>query len=146
MNGPIGGLGLKVMEITMKAATLRSWKLYSLAAAVLALSACGDTGSTAPTQPVNLTGTWSMTANNFPFTTNIGQVATAITGSMHSLSSSEPDTPIDGTFNGTAVSFTRHGEAYTQVYTGTVSSDGKTMSGTFSHNGSASTYAWSATR
>ncbi len=130
----------------MKTATLRSWKLYSLAAVVLALSACGDAGSTAPTQPVSLTGTWSMTANNFPFTASFGQAGTAITGSMHSLSSSEPDTPIDGTFDGTAVSFARHGAAYTQVYTGTVSSDGKTLSGTFSHNGSASSYAWSATR
>jgi hypothetical protein len=134
--------------MTMRMVTPRWWKVSSLVASVLLLAACGSTG---PTETVNLTGTWSMVANtSFAFTLSIQQTGSAVTGTMHPTSPSGMDTQIAGTLNATVVSFTRQwsdaGTAYTQVYTGTVSADGKTMSGTFSHNGSESTYAWSAQR
>jgi hypothetical protein len=129
----------------MTMATPRWWKTCSLLAFVLLLAACGGTDSTAPTKALNLTGTWSMVGNNYTFTLTIQHTGTVVTGTMHPLQGGA-DTPIDGTLNGTAVSFTRRWSSNTQVFTGTVSAGGNTMEGTFSHNGSASTYLWSAQR
>jgi hypothetical protein len=150
MNGPIAGPQAK--EMTMRTTKLRYWMMLSLVAPVLLLSACGDSGSTAPTPvptptPISLTSAWSMIGNStFVFTLSISQVGTTITGTMDSLNTGESNTQIDGAFDGTTITFIRHGASYTQVYTGSVSSNGNKITGTYSHNASASIYPWSATR
>ena len=127
----------------------RWWKVNSLVALVLLLAACG---TTAPSENIDLTGMWSMVGNTtFSFTLTLQQTGAAITGTLHPTSPPGIDGQIAGTLNGTAVSFTRQwtdsGTVYTQAYTGTVSTDGKMMSGTFSsQNGGASIYPWSAKR
>jgi hypothetical protein len=140
----------------MRIMKLRSWTMLSLVAPVLLLAACGDSGSTDPTPvptptPISLTGAWSMDETGstpfvYTFTLTINQTGAAIAGVMDSLNTSEANTPIDGAFDGTTITFVRHGATYTQVYTGAVSSGGHKLSGTFSHNNSASIYLWSATR
>ncbi len=133
---------------------LRYRMLLALVVPVLMLGACGDSNSTAPTPvptpaPISLTGTWSMTGNTNPvytFTLSISQAGSSISGVMDSLNTKEANTPIDGAFDGTTITFVRHGATYTQVYTGTVSNGGNTLSGTYSHNNSASIYVWSASR
>ena len=129
--------------------------MLALVAPVLLLSACGGDSATAPTPvatpaptpaSINVTGAWSMIGNNYTFTLSLTQTGTVITGIMDSLSTKEANTAIDGSFDGTSIVFTRHGANYTQVYTGTVSSDGKKLTGTFRHNASTSTYPWTASR
>jgi len=133
----------------------RSWMMLALLAPVLMLGACGgDDNSTTPTPvptptPISLTGNWSMTGNTspaYPFTLSITQAGASISGVMDSLNTKEANTPIDGAFDGTTLTFVRHGASYTQVYAGTVSAGGNKLSGTYSHNNSASIYVWSATR
>jgi len=136
----------------MRMTKLRYWTMLSLVVPVLLLSACGDSGSTEPTPvptptPINLTGSWNEVGNNnFVFALTLTQTGAAITGVMDSLNTAEANTAIDGAFDGTTITFTRHGASYTQVYTGTVSSGGNRLAGTFSHNSSASIYPWFATR
>lgn len=136
----------------MSMTKLRHWMMLSLVAPVLLLSACGDSSSTDPTPvptptPISLTGQWSMIAKDtYVFTLNLNQAGTSITGVMDVLNTTEANTVIDGAFDGTTIAFTRHGASYTQVYTGTVSAGGSRLAGTYSHNGGASIYTWSATR
>jgi hypothetical protein len=133
--------------------------MLALVTPVLLLSACGGDNATAPTPiatpvptpaptpvPINVTGNWSMIGNNYKFTLSLTQTGTVVTGIMDSLSTKEANTPVDGFFDGTAIVFTRHGANYTQVYTGTVSSDGSRLTGTFRHNASTATYPWTASR
>jgi hypothetical protein len=135
----------------MRTTKLRYLMMLSLVP-VLLLSACGDSDSTNPTPvptptPISLTGAWSMTAKGtYTFTLTITQAGTAITGMMDSLNTAEANTLIAGVFDGTTVTFVRQGANYTQMYTGVVSTDGKIITGTYTHNAAATTYAWSATR
>ncbi len=114
--------------------------LLALVVTAASFTSCGS-------DSLDLTGSWSMVANRtFSFALTIRHNGSEITGTMDSLSDAEPDTPIAGTLKGSSITFRRTGSWYTQDYTGSVTPDGKTMAGTFSQDGAAARFDWSATR
>lgn len=87
-----------------------------------------DNNPLTPLPVVDVTGTWWLTdrsQGSYVFT----QTGNAISGVFRS-GISESDWPLEGTINGRAISFTKHMAYYDGTLTGTVSEDGRTMTGT----------------
>jgi hypothetical protein len=115
--------------------------LMTLAVMVASFTGCSSDDA------IDLAGTWSMVANQtFQFDLTIKQDGSTITGTMVRVAGTEADTPIAGTIDGTTVSFTRTGATFTQVYTGSITPDAKTMGGTFTAGGGTTSFPWNATR
>lgn len=88
---------------------------------------------TAPAQdPKDLSGTWNFTHfdDRFQGWISLSQSGSALQGTWHTSSGkSEPDTPVAGSVDGTAVTFTRFLGSNQQSYALTLSADGKRLDG-----------------
>jgi hypothetical protein len=120
--------------------------LFVLAMMIVPFTGCSDDDE----DSIDLTGTWSMdvmaNTSTFKFNLTIKQSGSTITGTMIDKQTAAEST-VAGTLTDTQVSLLRTIPGFVQMYTGTVSPDGKTMAGTWGNQGSGTVLGnWSAAR
>ncbi len=128
---------------------LRTRAVRCSAAAVVALAAgAGLSSAVAATSHASITGTWSVTGPS-PLVAQQWTISESTSGSLsgEGTGSSGPFATISGSVSGSSVTVvtTYTSVSYTATFTGTVSADGTTMSGTWSDTNGLSGESWSAT-
>lgn len=114
-----------------------TFETVALGVLLVVLSACGGGGNSS-TAPVNMAGNWQFTGNSttfgYTFTASgqVNQTKSSISGTL-SLSGSPCARTADfsGTLNGTSLSATLNESGQNVSFTGTVSADGNSLSGTY---------------
>lgn len=128
---------------------MRSFERVIILMGMLLAVGCGSgNDEVSPTVP-NVAGQWTMIANtSFTFDLTLTQSGESISGSIDSTNTGDPTDSVTGSVtSGGNVSFTRErAGAWTQVYTGMVTTQGNfmVMEGTFTHSGVAGTFPWRA--
>jgi len=115
----------------------RTFEKVALGVLLGFLSACGGGGNSNST-PVNIAGNWQFTSNSTTFgftstaTGQINQNGSSVSGTL-SLSGTPcaQTAAFSGTLNGTSLSATLNESGQNVSFTGTVSADGNSGSGTY---------------
>jgi hypothetical protein len=131
-------------------------QLLAIAGTIVALTACGDSGPTAPTAPANIAASYAATVTasstcsaNLPaevrvlnFAANITQTAAAIQVQLIAHLPGVPETGFAGTVSGQTVNFPNftfnqtmgRGAALTATGTANVAANGLSITGTLNGN------------
>jgi hypothetical protein len=134
-----------------------AFKKAALGVLLVFLSACGGGGNSSNSTPVNIAGNWQFMGNStrfgytFTATSQINQTGSSISGTLNLSGSPCAQTAdFSGTLNGTSLNATVNESGQNTLFTGTVSTDGNSLSGTYTApsggctNGDAGT--WSGSR